>query len=151
MSLFIRKMGGFGFKGKGGGAQIPKKPTRKPCAVVEEKTEPGQAFIYRLSGDTNPLHVDPNMASMGGFEKPILHGMCFYGLAAKCCMQSMLNNDPSAIKAVQARFTSHVFPGETIIFSYWKENDKIIFSGQVKERGTECIVGMIEVGQAAKL
>lgn len=143
-SLFIRGIGGFGSKGKPQKA-LPSKPTRKPDHTVEEKTVPNQALIYRLSGDTNPLHVDPNMAAMGNFEKPILHGLCFYAIAAKTVFQKYCDNNPDLIKAIQARFVSHVFPGETIKYSLWKEGDNVIFSGSTVERGLEVVQGVVEL------
>lgn len=78
--FFIRGLGGFGDKGKE--TPIPTVPKRKPDSVSEYKTAPNLAFLYRLSGDVNPLHVDSDMAAIGGFEKPILHGLCTYGITA---------------------------------------------------------------------
>ncbi|EGR29088.1 hypothetical protein IMG5_163190 [Ichthyophthirius multifiliis] len=150
MSLFIRQLGGFGYKGKNL-PQIPKKPTRQPCAVVQEKTRPNQALLYRLNGDYNPLHIDPNMASMGGFDKPILHGMCFYGLMTKAVLGKFCDDDVNLIQSVQARFTSHVFPGENLEFSLWKDGNKVFASGSTQERKIECIQGIIEIKEKAKL
>jgi len=98
MSLFIRGLGGFGYKGAKT-TPLPGKPAKQPDAVVVEKTVPNQAIIYRLSGDTNPLHIDPNMASMGGFDKPILHGLCFYGMSAKVVCQKFCEGNPDKIKS----------------------------------------------------
>lgn len=88
---------------------------------------------------------------MGGFDKPILHGMCTYGLMAKSVVSKFCDNDSSRVSAVQARFTSHVFPGETIEFSLWKEGDRVIVSGSTLERKIECILGVVELKPAAKL
>ena len=88
---------------------------------------------------------------MGGFDVPILHGMCFYGLAAKGAIQSVLKNNSSCIRAVQARFTGHVFPGESIRYLYWIDGNKVLFQGSTVERKTECIVGVIEIDAQAKL
>lgn len=151
MSVFIRKLGGFGFKGKNTTPVLPKKPTKAPCAVFVEKTTPNQAILYRLNGDYNPLHIDPSMAAMGGFDKPILHGMCFYGLMAKAVVSKFCDNDSTRVAAVQARFTSHVFPGDTIEFSLWKDGDRVIVSGATQERKLECILGVVELKPAAKL
>ena len=152
LSIFIRGLGGFNYKGLPQ-KNLPAKPKRSPDAVVDEKTVPNQAIIYRLSGDYNPLHIDPNMAAMGGFDKPILHGLCTYGLASKAVYQKYCVGNVNAIKAVQARFTSHVFPGETVRFSLWKEGNVVVVSGSTVERGLECIVGMVELNEtpAAKL
>ncbi len=152
MGLFIRGLGGFGFKGKTQNT-LPKIPTRNPDKVVEDKTVPNQAIFYRLAGDTNPLHIDPNMAQMGGFDQPILHGLCFYGISAKLVAQAFADGDVNKIKSVQARFTSHVFPGETIQLSGWKEGNKVIFSAKTAERGKEVIQGVVELNEtpSAKL
>jgi len=149
LSIFIRGLGGFGFKGKPSPA-LPNLPARQPCKVLEDKTLPGQAFIYRLSGDSNPLHVDPNMAAMGGFDKPILHGLCTYGIISKLICQHWLDNDQNKIKSIQARFTSYVFPGETLRVSTWKDGTSIIFSAQTVERKLEVTRGVLETKEAPK-
>jgi acyl dehydratase len=144
-SLFVRGLGGFGHKG-GPGIELPTTlPTRKPDVEIVEKTIPNQAFIYRLSGDYNPLHIDPNMAAMGGFEKPILHGLCTFGLSAKAVYQTIGSKNPNVIKAVSARFTSHVFPGESVRFKLWKEGTRVIVSGETVERGKEVLRGLVEL------
>jgi len=152
MGLFIRGLGGFGFKGKSQ-STLPKIPERTPDKVIEDSTVANQAIFYRLAGDTNPLHIDPNMASMGGFDKPILHGLCFYGISSKLVAKAFCDGDSSRIKSVQARFTSHVFPGETIQLSGWKEGNKVIFSAKTTERGKEVIQGVVELNEtpSAKL
>jgi len=144
LSIFIRGLGGFGFKGNPSPA-LPNLPTRQPCKVLEDKTQPHQAIVYRLSGDYNPLHIDPNMAAMGGFDKPILHGLCSYGICSRLICQHWMDNDQNKIKSVQVRFTSHVFPGETLKVSTWKEGNSIIFSGATAERKLECIRGVVEI------
>lgn len=149
ISLFIRGISANGYKGKSTN-QIPQKPSRNPDAIVDEKTVPNQAIVYRLSGDYNPLHIDANMAAMGGFDRPILHGLCFYGIAAKVVCQTFCGGDPHLIKSVQARFTSHVFPGDTLKFSLWKDENRVIFSGSTAERQKECIVGVVELNQQPK-
>jgi len=99
-SVFIRKLGGFGYKGKNVVPSIPKLPKTAPESHVEIKTDTNQAIVYRLSGDYNPLHIDPNMAAMGGFDKPILHGLCFYGLAAKAALSKYCDYDPTNFKSI---------------------------------------------------
>ena len=149
LSLFIRGLGGFGFKGNPTPI-LPNLPKRQPDKILEDKTAPGQAILYRLSGDYNPLHIDPNMAAMGGFDKPILHGLCSYGIVSKLICQSWLDNNQNLIKSIHARFTSHVFPGETILVSTWKEGNLIIFSAQTAERKLECLRGVIEIRENIK-
>ena len=138
-SLFIRGMGGFGYKGTVQTA-YPKAPKRKPDVVREEKTEKNQAFLYRLCNDRNPLHVDPQMSAMGGFDVPILHGLCFYGFTARSiCEQFKI--DPDQIGEIGSRFTSHVFPGETLVVHGWKEGNTLIFNTTTKERGKVVLIG----------
>ncbi|KIK12816.1 hypothetical protein PISMIDRAFT_25629 [Pisolithus microcarpus 441] len=135
VTVFIRGAGGFGGKrvgsdrGPATAANVP--PTRKPDAVVEEKTLPSQAALYRLSGDYNPLHIDPDFAAMGGFDKPILHGLCFMGFAGKHVLQTF-----GPFNDIKVRFAGVVFPGETLVTEMWKEGSKVIFVTKVKERGT---------------
>lgn len=113
-NLFVRGIGGFGNKGTVK-IDIPQAPKSTPDASVEETTTPNQAFLYRLSGDYNPLHVDPEMSAMGGFKVPILHGLCTYGITAKAVYEKYHSEDPTLLKKINARFTGHVFPGETLI------------------------------------
>ena len=91
--LFIRGIGGFGHKGTIK-IDIPAIPKRAPDAIQEETTTKNQAFSYRLNGDKNPLHVDPEMSKMGGFQVPILHGLCFYGITAKAVYEKFHQQDP---------------------------------------------------------
>ncbi|KAL8277253.1 hypothetical protein RQP46_010322 [Phenoliferia psychrophenolica] len=132
-TVFIRKAGGFGGKktgiDRGAGTAANKPPSRKPDAIVEEKTLPIQAALYRLSGDYNPLHIDPNFAAVGGFDQPILHGLCFFGISGKHIFRTF-----GAIKDIKVRFVGSVYPGETLITEMWKEGNKIIFVTKVKER-----------------
>ena len=133
-SLFVRGLGGFGYKGTVK-SSFPKVPKRAPDFVKEEVTQKNQAFLYRLCNDRNPLHVDPAMSSMGGFETPILHGLCSYGFSARAIQEKYSPDDAQGIKQINARFTSHVFPGETLIVQCWKEGDNVIFATKTKERG----------------
>ncbi|KAL0078035.1 hypothetical protein J3Q64DRAFT_1825042 [Phycomyces blakesleeanus] len=137
-TLFVRGSGGFGGpkKGEDRGAatasNIP--PNRKPDAVVTEKTTEDQAALYRLSGDYNPLHIDPSMSAIGGFDVPILHGLCSFGISGKHVLKTFGNNSPENFVNIKARFAKHVFPGETLETQMWKENNKIIFQTRVVER-----------------
>jgi 3-hydroxyacyl-CoA dehydrogenase/3a,7a,12a-trihydroxy-5b-cholest-24-enoyl-CoA hydratase len=134
ISTFVRGAGGWGGdRGPAGEANTP--PERAPDAVVEEKTADDQALLYRLSGDINPLHADPGFASMFGFDKPILHGLCTYGFAARHVIKALAQGDPRYFKSIRVRFAEPVFPGETLVTEMWREGDtKVVFRTKVKER-----------------
>jgi acyl dehydratase len=101
---------------------------------VDIPTRPDQALIYRLSGDRNPLHSDPGIAKAAGFPRPILHGLCTYGITCRAVMQAYADLDPTRIKSHQVRFSSPVFPGETITVDMWKDGDVVSFEARVKSR-----------------
>ena len=106
-TLFIRGIGGFGGKKSSdrGAATASNDPPNRPAdAIISEKTSTDQAALYRLSGDYNPLHIDPEMSKMGGFDVPILHGLCTYGIAGKHVLKTYCNNDPSKFKSIKVRF-----------------------------------------------
>lgn len=130
-------MGGFGGKkdsDRGESTALNEPPNRPADFIVKEKTFPDQAALYRLSGDYNPLHIDPQMSAMGGFDVPILHGLCTFGIAGRHIMQKY-----GDFKSIKARFAKHVFPGETLETHMWKEGDLIIFIVKVVERDAICI------------
>jgi acyl dehydratase len=144
-SLFMRGAGGFG--GDPGPKDQPKPPDREPDRVVEVQTLPQQALIYRLSGDLNPLHADPEYAARGGFARPILHGLCTYGIVCKAAVDSMLDADPGAVRGYRARFAGVVYPGETLAVRLWRENGDILLEATVKERGAPALSnGLIRTG-----
>jgi acyl dehydratase len=93
---------------------------KEPDFAVEYAISKDQAALYRLSGDKNPLHIDPDFARKGGFEKPILHGLCTYGYAGRAIVQAAGNGDPAKLRSFSARFMDVVYPGETLIVSGWK-------------------------------
>jgi acyl dehydratase len=136
-SLFLRGEGGFG--GESGPKAGNKPPERDPDGVIEATTLPQQALIYRLSGDKNPLHADPEFAKMGGFDKPIIHGLCSYGIVCKAIVDDLLGGDTTKVARWQARFAGVAFPGESYRISHWNEGDQILVEASSKERGAPII------------
>jgi acyl dehydratase len=136
-TIFARGEGGFG--GEPGPKTSNEAPSRTPDAVVESPTVPHQALLYRLSGDKNPLHCDPDFAKMAGFDTPILHGLCSFGVVCKAVVDKMLDGAVEKVAGYGARFAGVVFPGETIVTSMWKEGNKIIIAAKTKERDTPVI------------
>ncbi|CQD19392.1 MaoC/PaaZ C-terminal domain-containing protein [Mycobacterium europaeum] len=127
-TLVIRQAGGFG--GSPGQRPIaPEFPDREPDARIALPTREDQALIYRLSGDRNPLHSDPWFArELAGFPKPILHGLCSYGVAGRALVAELGEGVAANVTAIDARFTSPVFPGETLTTLIWRtEPGKAVF------------------------
>lgn len=125
MSAFIRGEGGFG--GERGPSASLEIPSRKPDHEVHYPTSGDQALLYRLSGDRNPLHSDPSFAQMGGFEKPILHGLCTYGFTGRALLHSLCGGDPARFKSMDGRFSKPVYPGDTLGVSMWVDGNQCIF------------------------
>ena len=132
-TTFARGDGGFG----GPAIEAPKPhtiPDRAPDSIVELPTLPQAALIYRLSGDMNPLHADPRVAKAAGFEKPILHGLATLGVAGHALLKDVCGYNPEKFKSMALRFTSPVYPGETIQTEIWKDGSEVSFRSRVKER-----------------
>jgi acyl dehydratase len=119
-SIFARGEGGFG--GERGPSSTSSVPDRAPDLELDVPTLPQQALLYRLCGDRNPLHSDPQFASAAGFPKPILHGLCTYGMACKALVDAILGGDTTQLASYGARFAGVVFPGETLRVSAWKND-----------------------------
>ncbi len=109
-------------------------PSRTPDKIVDISTRPDQALVYRLCCDRNPLHSDPGFAKKAGFPKPILHGMCTFGITCRGILQTYADYDASAFKQHAARFSSPVYPGETVTLDLWKDGNVISFEARVKAR-----------------
>ena len=144
-STFVRGEGGFG--GARGPEALKADPPegKAPDFSVSEKTMPEQALLYRLSGDLNPLHASPSFAKMGGFDRPILHGLCTYGFAGRAFLKHACGRDPKKFKSFAARFAGVVFPGDTLTTEGWQigpatwvlrtrtQDDKIVLSNSIAE------------------
>ena len=137
-SAFFRGEGGFG--GDSGPAAASPTPDRAPDLVVACPTLPQQALLYRLSGDKNPLHVDPAFAAKAGFDQPILHGLCTYGLVCKAVVDHALGGDVGRVAGYGARFAGVVFPGETVEVAMWHEDGRVLTSARAVERDAPVIV-----------
>lgn len=132
-TTFARGDGGFG--GPTDGAPKPHAlPDRAPDQTIEVDTRADQALLYRLSGDRNPLHADPEFATAAGFPAPILHGLCTYGTCCRAILGSVADYDHTAITGFDVRFSSPVFPGETILVDVWKDGPIASFRARLKER-----------------
>lgn len=133
-SVFIRGEGGWGGdRGPSGPQNVP--PERDADHEVTYQTSPDQALIYRLSGDRNPLHSDPAFAAMGGFDRPILHGLCSYGFTGRALLHTLCGGDPARFHHVEARFASPVFPGEALTIRMWETSDtEAVFTTSVADR-----------------
>ena len=133
-SAFIRGEGGWGGdRGPSGPQNVP--PERAPDHQVTYQTSPDQALTYRLSGDRNPLHSDPAFAAMGGFDRPILHGLCTYGFTGRALLHTLCDSDPARFGHIEGRFASPVLPGEALTVSMWETGDgEAVFVTSVGDR-----------------
>ncbi|KAI0014460.1 NAD(P)-binding protein [Xylariaceae sp. FL0662B] len=155
-TVFLRGCGGFGGQkkpGDRGAATAPNAPPKRlPDVVVESPTTEEQAAVYRLSGDYNPLHIDPNFAKMGGFKQPILHGLCFMGIAGKAVYEKF-----GPFRNIKVRFAGTVLPGQTLVTEMWREGGggKVVFQTKVKETGKLAISGgaaeLVDAGSKGRL
>ena len=123
--LFCRGEGGWG--GERGPSVKLDFPDAEPTHQVTYATREDQALTYRLSGDRNPLHSDPAFAARGGFDKPILHGLCTYGFTGRALLHSLCDGDPSRFRSMNARFSKPVIPGDTLTVSMWADSGKALF------------------------
>jgi acyl dehydratase len=140
-AVFIRGEGGFG--GDRGPSKRTELPEREPDHTVTYQTRPEQALIYRLSGDRNPLHSDPQFAKLAGFDRPILHGLCTYGFTGRALLHTLCDSDPARFTSMAGRFTSPVFPGEKLEVAMWTDGGQTVFETR-GEDGRGVLTGTCE-------
>jgi acyl dehydratase len=139
-TTFCRADGGFGGPRERKDAGPPHAiPERAPDIVCDLPTRPEMALIYRLSGDINPLHADPEFAKSAGFPRPILHGLATTGIAGHALLKTVCGYDPARLTAMSVRFSAPVFPGETIRTEIWRDGGVISFRARVMERAVVAI------------
>ncbi len=137
-SAFIRGEGGWGGdRGPSGPRNVP--PEREPDHEITYQTSPDQALVYRLSGDRNPLHSDPSFAAMGGFDRPILHGLCTYGFTGRALLHALCGSDPARFQHVEGRFSSPVLPGDALSIKMWETGPGEAVFTTSKQDGTVVI------------
>lgn len=133
MTVIARCDGGFG--GASGSAPLPHRvPRREPDLSCDSGTRVDQALLFRLNGDRNPLHADPGTAGRAGFELPILHGLCTYGIACRAILRTICEYDDTLITGFDARFSSPVMPGDTVRTDMWQDGNIVSFSCTAVER-----------------
>jgi acyl dehydratase len=134
-SVFIRGEGGWGGDRGPSGPQNEPPADTAPHHDVTMQTSPDQAFVYRLSGDRNPLHTDPSFAAIGGFDRPILHGLCTYGFTGRALLGELCGNDVTKFHHVEGRFSSPVMPGDALTVRIWRTDDGVaVFTTSVGDR-----------------
>ena len=134
LTLFCRGDGGFGGPNEDP-FPVHRIPERAPDREHRQRVPANQAALYRYAiADTNPLHIDPATAQAVGFEKPLLHGLCTYGFAARAIMADWCENDPARIRSFDVRFAAPFFPGETLVTRSWKDGAVISFECEAAER-----------------
>lgn len=142
-SIFARGEGGFG--GERGPSSPDAAPDRAPDVTVLMPTLPQQALLYRLCGDRNPLHSDPEFASAAGFPRPILHGLCTFGITCKAIVDACLDGDASRVASYGARFAGVVFPGETLKASIWKDDNRLLANVVAPDRDDARVLSGVEL------
>ncbi|MGW3357304.1 MaoC/PaaZ C-terminal domain-containing protein [Streptomyces bungoensis] len=131
--IFVRGEGGWG--GDRGPSARSEPPTGGPDRTVERPVREDQALLYRLSGDCNPLHADPGFAALAGFDRPVLHGLCTYGMTLKAVVDTLLGGDVTRVRAYTTRFAGVVYPGETLRVRMWRAEGAVRVEVDVVERG----------------
>jgi acyl dehydratase len=145
-SIFARGEGGFG--GERGPASTPFVPDGAPDLEIDVPTLPQQALLYRLCGDRNPLHSDPEFASAAGFPWPILHGLCTYGMTCKALVDALLDGDATQLGSYSTRMSGVVYPGETLRVTAWKTGDRYVGTVSVPARDGAVALSDVEFAPA---
>jgi len=146
-SIFARGEGGFG--GDRGPSASTSPPDRAPDVEVDIPVLPQQALLYRMCGDRNPLHSDPGFAAAAGFPRPILHGLCTYGMTCKALVDAVLDADPGRVASYGARFAGVVFPGETLRASVWRDGEEYVGVVTAPERDNATVLSNVELISAS--
>ncbi|MCB1395671.1 MAG: MaoC family dehydratase N-terminal domain-containing protein [Rhodobacter sp.] len=133
--------GGFGGTRSRAAGAPPARPDRAPDATARIATLPQAALIYRLNGDMNPLHADPAMAARLGFDRPILHGLCTLGHATRALLGETADGEASRLRALSARMSRPVYPGETLEIALWRAGGQVLFEASAVERGVTVLSG----------
>jgi acyl dehydratase len=142
-SIFARGEGGFG--GERGASVAADAPCRAPDLELDMPILPQQALLYRLCGDRNPLHSDPEFASAAGFPRPILHGLCTYGMTCKALVDALLDADVTAIGSYGARFAGVAYPGETLKVVVWKQDSRLLANVVAPARENAVVLSRVEL------
>ncbi len=122
-TLFVRGAGGFGGERGPSTSDTDVPPSRPPDTILRDETRPEQGAIYRLSGDRNPIHIDPEFAKFGGFDKPFVHGLCTYGFVGRAILRELCGNDPERFRSFNCRFSDRVNFGDTIVTKLWRTGE----------------------------
>lgn len=147
-SIFVRGAGGFGGD-RGPETAKADPPARAPDFEQVQATTDEQAALYRLSGDLNPLHIDPAVAQAAGFERPILHGLCTYGFAGRAVLRHACDGDPARFGSLAARFSGVVLPGDVLTTRGWRDGDRVVLQ-VVKQDGTVVLSNAVAEVTAAR-
>ena len=145
---YARGEGGFGGE-RGPRTPVIAIPERAPDRQISTTTTAAHPLFYQLLGDTNSVHIDPDAARRGGFDRPIMHGLCTYGIACRAIVVGICDHDPSRIRQLDAQFTAPVFPGETIVTSLWRDGDRVTLRSAARERGITVLEATAALGAAA--